>query len=303
MNMGRPKTSVIDILRTRLWLAEMLRVTGSDNINQLGDLIDDVDTKKLLYSYANGKSPVSRRKLADIDRRIRARRPEHAGGESFFVIGPKSERATTGFAPLWDALDGPIEKAGQALVSLDPAVAVQKYQGVSFRLRCGYLIYSVFGEYEPPPYWENLAKPNQIARRYRDGEIDLDIDLITFAIAMWRMANFIGELRGMMNYVMVGLLERAIPETLEARYRIEVGKSGKTEAHTVTITNDLLSALEEIARKDLDEAEEAIKDLNYYTPSHPLGQLHDYRFLLKQVRGSNVAVYLARRRARLGASA
>lgn len=291
------------VLRTRLWLAEMLRMTGSDNINQLGDLIDDVDTKKLLYVYASGKSPVSPRKLAEIDKKIQARRPDHAGGESFFLIGPESERATTGFAPLWDALDGPIEKAGQALISLDPAIAVQKYQGVSFRLRCGYLIYSLFGEYDPPPYWENLAEPNRIARRYQGGEISLDIDLITFAVATWRVANFIGELRGMMNYVMVGLLEQAIPDTLEATYRIEVGKSGKAEAHTVTITNDLLTVLEAIARKDLEDAEEAIKDLNYYTPSYPLGQEHDYRLLLKQIRRSNVAVYLARQRTRYGVSA
>lgn len=295
-SMGENKVSRLDVMRARLWLAKMLRVTGSANINQFGKLLDNEETKKLLYNYVNGKNSPSLETLANIDTRIKQLHPDHVDGKSFFLIGPESARTPTGFAPLWDALGGSIEKVGEALISLDPPIGVDKYLGIPFGQRCGYLIYALFDEVEPPAYWENSEQPNRVAERYRNGEIILDIDLITFAIAAWRMANFVGEQLEMMNYIMIGLLERGIQETLDRLYKIEVKKSHKVKAHTITITDDLLCVLEALGRKDLEDAEDAIKDLNYNTPSHPVGgQLHDYRNLIDRIKRSNVAEYLAPR--------
>ncbi|WP_297831474.1 hypothetical protein [Pseudomonas sp.] len=67
---GRPKRSTIDVMRTRLWLAEMLRVTGTENLNQLGDLLEDVDAKKMLYRYAKGVDVVSGKMLAEVEARV-----------------------------------------------------------------------------------------------------------------------------------------------------------------------------------------------------------------------------------------
>jgi hypothetical protein len=62
-------------MRTRLWLGEMLKVTSMDNINQFGELLGDVDIKKMLYRYASGDNGVSAKMLADIDARVRMHSP------------------------------------------------------------------------------------------------------------------------------------------------------------------------------------------------------------------------------------
>ncbi|MDD2944160.1 MAG: hypothetical protein PHC51_14500 [bacterium] len=306
---GRKKQSSMDLMRTQVWLAEMMRVTGSENPYQLGDLIDDVDTTTMLYRYAKGENGISKKKLVAIDDRIRQSRPNHVNGQSFFHIGPESARASCGFAPLWDALDGSMEKVSDALVALDPAIGIQKYLGDSFLQRCSYLIYPIFNEYDPPAYWKETTHKNRVAESYSNGELTVDIDLITFAIAAWRMAHFMGELQQMMNYILIGLLDRAIPETFDQMYKIKLDKP--TNA-TYTITTKLLDCLEALSKKDIEDAEDAIKDLNYWTPGYPVTEIvngraesvgdeqaHDFRFLIDQVKPTSVFEYLAQRKKRL----
>ena len=68
-----------------------------------------------------------------------------------------------------------------------------------------------------------------------------------------------GELQQMMNYILIGLLDRAIPETFDQMYKIKLDKP--TNA-TYTITTKLLDCLEALSKKDIEDAEDAIKDLN-----------------------------------------
>ena len=143
---GRKAKSSMDVMRTRVWLAEMMRLTGCANLNQLGELIDDVDDKKMLYRYASGQNGISKKKLAEIDVRIKQRIPGHVDGSSVFLIGPKSDRAAINFVPLWDALGGTIEQVNEVLIALDPAIAIQKYLGVSFLIRSSYIVFPLFGE-------------------------------------------------------------------------------------------------------------------------------------------------------------
>jgi len=307
---GRKAKSSMDVMRTRVWLAEMMRFTGCANLNQLGELIDDLDDKKMLYRYASGQNGISKKKLAEIDVRIKQRIPGRVDGSSVFLIGPKSERAAIDFVPLWDALGGTMEQVNEVLTALDPAIAIQKYLGVSFLIRSSYIVFPLFGELDPPAYWAEEGKANRIAERYSNNEFTVDVELITFAIAAWRMAYFIGDAIPMMNYVMVGLLERAIPETLDRLFRIELEKSPKAQAYT--ITQDFLDYLEELSRRDVDDADDAIKDLSYSVPGWPVErvvddqtvfvvdeQIHDYRFLFLAVVHSSVCKYLELRKKRL----
>ena len=301
----------MDVMRTRVWLAEMMRVTGSANLNQMGVLIDDVDDKKMLYRYANGENGVSKKKLLEIDARIKQRKPSHVDGSSFFLIGPESARDSCDFVPLWDALGGSIEKVSEVLSTLDPAVAVQKCQGVSFRQRCGYLVYPLFNEYDPPAYWENPSQENCIAERYRNGELTVDIDLITFAIAAWRMAHFMGDSIALMDYVLIGLLDRAIPETFDQHYKIQLEKLPKAiQCVTYTIAKDLLAWLKMLSEKDIEEAKNAIVDLNYSAPIYPFdddgevvsighAQPLDHTFLIHNIQRSSVFEFLVQRNKRL----
>ena len=289
---GRKKRTYVDLLRTQVWIFELLRVSGLQNINQLGDLIDDVETKKLLYRYASGEISISKPKLEEIHIKIEQLRPNLEDARKFFAIGPASTRHPDRLVHLWDALEGSIEEASAAMVKLDPAIGLQKYDGVPFLTRCIYLIYPIFNDCSPPPYWDNREQKNFVAERYKNGELEIDIELITFAIAAWRMANFIGEQQRLMNYTMIGLLDRAIPETVDRLYGIIPEKSGYSAPYTVS--DKLIGALKDLAIKDVEDAEEAAIDLNYFTPKHTFHdkQEHDYRFIAEHVRRSSMYEYL-----------
>lgn len=304
---GRKKRSAVDVMRTRLWLAELMRATRSSNLNQLGELIDDVDTKKLLYKYAKGQNCVSERKMADIDAQLQQAKIGYTSVQSVFLIGPRSKSDLREFAPLWDTVDGSIEAVWDVLVSYDPAIAVQKRLGVSFRLRCAYLVYPLFQDLNPPACWENASAENRIAAGYRKGEIPVDIDLITFAIAAWRMAHFMGDSIPMLNYILVGLLDRAIPDALEDLCR---GSDELAQDIPFSIVDDFLDVLLSLDKSNISEAESAVEDMNYHAPVYLLGddansdgtnytQPFDHTFLMADVIRGSVSEYLINRKNRL----
>jgi hypothetical protein len=99
---------------------------------------------------------------------------------------------------------------------------MQKFLGVPFNLRCAYLVVQVFGTTEPPQYWKEEESINRVADAYAKGELAVDIDLVTFAIAAWRMAHFIGQDQLVLDYILIGLLDKAIPELLDRSFTIEI---------------------------------------------------------------------------------
>ncbi|QBP73862.1 hypothetical protein E2K99_02030 [Herbaspirillum huttiense] len=292
-------------MKTRLWLAELLRVTGMENLNQLGDLLDGVDIKKMLYRYANGANVVSGKMLAEVEARVRQSGSRHTGSESFFLIGPGSPTETVEFAPLWDALDGTMEDVWNVMLTYDPDLAVQKFLGVPFNLRCAFLVVQVFGTTEPPQYWKEEEISNRVAEAYARGELAVDTDLVTFAIAAWRMAHFIGQDQPMLDYILIGLLDKAIPELLDRRFTIEVDKG----EHRHGITADVLDHLEALAGQHLKEAGIAVKDMDYAANMYPAVESHpvrgvqvkfeqpfDHNFQFERLKRHSVAEFFARKR-------
>jgi hypothetical protein len=292
-------------VKTRLWLAELLRVTGMENLNQLGDLLDGVDIKKMLYRYANGANVVSEKMLAEVEARVRQSGSRHTGSESFFLIGPGSPTETVEFAPLWDALDGSMEDVWNVMLAYDPDLAFQKFLGVPFNLRCAYLVVQVFGMAEPPQYWKEEGTVNRVAEAYAKGELAVDIDLVTFAIAAWRMAHFIGQDQPMLDYILIGLLDKAIPELLDSRFTIEMDKGD----HRHGITADVLDHLEAMARQHLEEAGIAVKDMDHTANTYPVVESHpvrgvqvkfeqpfDHNFQFERLKRRSVAEFFARKR-------
>lgn len=302
---GRPKKSVLDVMKTRVWLAEMLRVTGMGNVNQLGELIGDVDTKKMLYRYAHGDNTVSLKMLEKIDADVKAQEPDHEDGASFFSVGPGSPTESVKFVPLWNALDGSMEDAWNVMLTYDPTLAVQKCLSVSFGLLCSYAVIRLFGTTEPTAYWEK-DESNWVAKEYSEGRLDVDVDLITFVIAAWRMAHFVGQAQLMMDYILIGLLEKAIPEILSSKFSIEID-DGKTKKH-YGITDDFMQHLETLADQHLEEAGLAVKDMDYTANTYPGEEDHpvhgvravmeqplDHAYLFERLKRRSVAAFFARK--------
>jgi len=303
---GRKKRSVLDVMKTQLWLAELMRVTRSANLNQLGELIEDSDTKKLLYRYASGQISVSVRKMVDIDAMLGDVKADYISARPLFFVGPRSKSNLLAHAPLWDAIGGSMESVWAVLVSYDPAIAVQKYLGVSYRLRCAYLIYPLFNELDPPPYWESPSDANRIAANYRNGTLSIDIDQITFAIAAWRLAHFMGDSIRMFNYILIGLLDKAIPDVLgslctDAEYPVnEISNA---------LFDGLLDMLTALDQKNIDDSKSVIDDLNYHAPIYPVGQEDeensseyaqplDHSFLNAEIWRGSLSAYVADRKQR-----
>ncbi|WP_139335628.1 hypothetical protein [Janthinobacterium sp. TND4EL3] len=128
-----------------------------------------------------------------------------------------------------------------------------------FNLRCVYLIVQVFGTTEPPQYWKDSKTINYVEDAYAKGNLDVDINLITFAIVARRMAHFIGQDQPMLNYVLTGLLDKAIPELFDQRFTVAMGKTGYRQGITVAF----LDHLEGLAKQHLEEAGMALKDMDH----------------------------------------
>lgn len=298
---GRKKKSKLDLLRTKFWLVNVLRVTDSKNINKLGDKLDPqfvkqsiykYEIKKQLYKYAKSEAVVSGNTIKLIGRWMDEHGYHLRDHAKLFEIGPYSEVVEDSFAPLWDALGDSISKIQGVLVSYDPAVLVQKYQGISFRLRNSNVIFRIFGEYEPPAYWEDLTKENEVAKRYENNDIDLTIDLIVLTIASWRIAHITGDSIPMMNYVMIGLLHQAIPKFAQ-QYDIE---------------EELLSFIKELDEQHLKDLEAAVQMLNTTANRYPAcldestiadedgkTQPATYDFLIVLIEQSSVSHFITQR--------
>ena len=260
--------SLIKKMKTKLWLAEMVSLTESNNINQLGDMLD-IDTKKLLYKYASGEHAITPNKLLEICEEIERQKPLLKDTKSFFNIGPKDDETTN--APLWLALDGTMEDIWNILVVYDPVIALQKHLGFSFQTKIHSLIARLFVEGEISADWKFNDGRNTIAEAYEQGTITVDVHLITAVIAAWRLAHFVGSSQTLLNYMMIGLLEKAVPETL--------GQYG--------ITKDLNQFLHDLDEENLQEFKALIDDMNYDTPSYPVTSIEDGKVVFKGYEASD----------------
>ena len=173
-----------------------------------------------------------------------------------------------------------------------------------FNLRCVYLIVQVFGTTEPPQYWKDSKTINYVEDAYAKGNLDVDINLITFAIVARRMAHFIGQDQPMLDYVLTGLLDKAIPELFDQRFTVAMGKTGYRQGITVAF----LDHLEGLAKQHLEEAGMALKDMDHMAnmyravENRPLSgggrfeQPLDHNFQFERLRCLSVAEFFARNR-------
>ena len=297
---GRKKTTITDVMKTKVWLSEMQRITDSDNPYQFVQLLANADVGKHIYQYRDGGRTVSASKVVAIDEKIfDAQTPKSRSsikGQEIFECGPISQNDANECVPLWDALDGTMEQVWSVLVYYDPPIALQRYmKGIPFKRRLAYVVSRCFGETDPPNYWEDHgdhnASENFVAAAYANGKLTVDLDLIAVAIAAWRLAHFVGDSVAMMDYLLIGLLDRAIPECMQP----------------YGIAQDLVQAIGDRDCQYLSELDAAFNDFIYDAPTYPVtGIVNDevvhqgyeqpdtHGFLLTRIKRDSVAAYLGR---------
>jgi len=299
---GRKRRSLADVMRTKVWLSEMQRITGCDNINQFAEMLMNlkVDSGKHLYQYGSGGRTITETKLVLIDRNVfggaKPKSKSPVKGSQIFELGPISRNDATECVPLWDALDGTMEQAWSVLVRYDPPIAIQRYmKDIPFKRRLAYVVSRCFGKTDPPSYWEEVGNgskhENFVAAAYANGKLSVDLELIAAAIAAWRLAHFVGDSVAMMDYLLIGLLDRAIPECMQP----------------YGIAQDLVHAIGDRDCQYLSELDAAFNDFIYDAPTYPVTEIvndevvhqgydqpHTHGFLLARIKRASVAAYLGR---------
>ena len=298
---GRPKKSVIEVMRTKVWMVEMLRLTGLENENQLARLLVNVDSGKHMYEYRYGITAPGITKLKKIDEVIFAsEKPiskSSVDGLEIFEKGPVCKNDAAICVPLWDALEGTMEQVWSVLVRYDPPIAFQRYmKDIPFKRRLAYVVSRCFRGNDPPSFWDGAKgsniQENFVAAAYANGTLAVDLDLIAAAIAAWRLAHFVGDSVAMMDYILIGLLDRAIPENLQ-QYGID---------------QDMLNAIGDLDRQHLSELDAAFNDFIYDGPTYPITEIVDgevvhkgydqpdtHKFLHERIRKNSVSEYLKQR--------
>ena len=298
---GRKKTTITDVMKTKVWLSEMQRITDSDNPYQFVQLLANADVGKHIYQYRDGGRTVSASKVEAIDERIfDAQTPKSRSsikGQEIFECGPISQNDANECVPLWDALDGTMEQVWSVLVFYDPPIALQRYmKGIPFKRRLAYVVSRCFGETDPPNYWEehgdHNASENFVAAAYANGKLTVDLDLIAAAIAAWRLAHFVGDSVAMMDYILIGLLDRAISENLQ-----QYG-----------IAQDMSKAIGDLDRQYLAELDAAFDDFIYDAPTYPITEIVDgevvnkgydqpdtHGYLVARIKRDSVSEYLTQK--------
>jgi len=133
--------------------------------------------------------------------------------KNYYIVGPLNDNNQ--HIPLWDAVSGSMEKTWEVLVRFDPPIELDRMRGAPFIDR----VFAITNNYFPLGIPDNFVERNNgnhVAIAYLEGKFDFDLELMTATIAAWRLANFIGDSQSVFNYIMIGLLEKAIPDLLES---------------------------------------------------------------------------------------
>ncbi|WP_176058691.1 hypothetical protein [Paraburkholderia sp. BCC1876] len=127
-----------------------------------------------------------------------------------FLIGPKCD---SGVAPLWLAMAGPIEAVRAVLNWYDDTLWRAQMAGVPleqlmFSVTDPILPREIFLEYFPK--WDLDVKRNVLAYAINKGETTISMERFTVLVALFRLSILSGIAYPMMDFVMTGLLHKAV---------------------------------------------------------------------------------------------
>lgn len=278
---GRKPRTLIDTMRTQLWAHQLKQLMHAKSFYELNEKFEVFNTN---YSsdYANGSTGVNSTTRKLIDQELKTKYGfESIKASNFYDTGPtvEEESGEIEFARLWDALDGPIEGLWDILFWYDFSTELQHELGLAFKVKISLIIARLFNTTEPANEWLQKDRPNVVAEAYRCGEISVDLRLLTTAIAVWRLANFMKDSVSLADYMMIGILDKATEDLLSplAPKLTETNRNkaiSKTEKPTKTneypsFYSNFLQHLINLDSPKVQRFNEVIDKFNDYIPARP----------------------------------
>lgn len=154
-----------------------------------------------------------------------------------FITGPKCD---TGVAPLWVALAGPTDAMRSVINWYDDILWRAQLAGVPFEQ----LMFSVtdpilprhvFFEYFPK--WSFEVNRNPLAFAVNEGLVTITMERFTVLVALFRLSILSGIAYPMMDFVMTGLLHKAVYDLFDpwgiarhVKVYLEIIRDGQREA-------------------------------------------------------------------------
>lgn len=306
---GRPKRKHLDMMKTQLWIHQLKLLTQSQTFYKLNEKFTNLNAN---YSsdYANGSTVVNSTTLIRIDQDFE--KMYDLGSlkvSNFYYIGPMVENGhgEIEHVRLWDALAGPLEGLWEILFWYDFSAEVQHEIGLSFDTKISLVKARLFNVIEPPSEWLQKGQPNYIADAYINGEITVDLRLLTVVIAVWRLANFMKDKIYIANYMMVGLLDKAAEDLLSTLAPSESNENTKVKKSNnyPSLYSNFLQLLIDIDTPQIQHFNEVIDKANGYCPEHPnriqnedgtesvvFIKNHGYEHFRENLKGTRVSEYI-----------
>lgn len=201
----------LDIMKSKLWTIELVKTTKAKSLYGLKNWFS-AETYKSFYKYSIGTATISEGTIKHVDARLKKEFKGFDTLKNYYNVGPLNDNNQ--HIPLWDAVSGSMEKTWEVLVRFDPPIELDRMRGAPFISR----VFAITNNYFPmgiPDNFVEINNANHVAMAYLEGEFEFDLELMTATIAAWRFANFIGDSQRTFNYIMIGLLEKAIPDLVE----------------------------------------------------------------------------------------
>lgn len=205
---------VIHQLRTIAWYHAVADEVGGTTPYEVTNLVDEIRATQPDQSNAEAKSffPYAKGKVVPSVETLEMVESLLPWTRQVFDVGPKIEG---GNAPIWLALGGTEEAVRSVLVWYQPK-KLGHLQAIGASVDT--LIQHVTGKWFPESVvLEALDKnqPNWVEAAYREGLLELSMELLTALICLWRLSMYRQEGFPYINYLVTGLFKEAIPRLMK----------------------------------------------------------------------------------------
>ncbi len=248
---GRRKRSLVRSMQAMVWIAELKAITDLNTTYALAKKIGG-SSEKSFHKYASGTSAPSVTNLKLVDKKFKMSTSQYPCASEVFRIGPLD--GNNGYAPLWDALGDDMEKVWSVLSRFNINYELFRAIGFPHSYKMEQVTRYLLPTNEIPekPWLEERSKPNVIAEAYNNKRFKLEIELLTAIVALWQFSMFVGDHKLYMDYIMIGLMEDAIPDLLK-----KYGITNEFNNRLIEIDEKYMAQYKSLMAKQSDDNQQA----------------------------------------------